>query len=137
MLKLNAPSVWGNEASRRETGRWERATASPGSIGALMRLNYDLDARRVLPVIQAPTLVLHRIDDSLVPSDCGRYLSENITGAKFVGMPGTDHSIVDSDTQDFIADKFLKEHPEFSWLRLTLKDMKGNPWAEFKTNDKQ
>src|SRR5260370_27975974 len=70
-----------------------------------MRLNYDLDVRHVLPVIQAPTLVLHRVADSLVPSDCGRYLAENITDAKFVGMPGTDHSIVDSDTQDFVADK--------------------------------
>ena len=44
-----------------------------------MRLNYDLDVRHVLPVIQAPTLVLHRVADSLVPSDCGRYLAENIT----------------------------------------------------------
>jgi hypothetical protein len=97
--------VWGNEAVRQDTGRWERATASPGSIGALMRLNYDLDARRVLPVIQAPTLVLHRIGDSLVPCDCGRYLAENIAGARFVEMPGTDHSIVDSETQDFVADR--------------------------------
>ena len=105
LLELNAPSVWGNEAFRQGTGQWERACASPGSIGALMRLNYDLDARRVLSVIQAPTLVLHRIGDSLVPSDCGRYLAENIAGARFVGMPGTDHSIVDSETQDFVADR--------------------------------
>ena len=39
--------------------------------------------------------------------------------------------------EDFIADKFLKEHPEFEWQRPILKDMKGNPWAEFKTGDKQ
>lgn len=105
LLELNAPSVWGKEAFRQDTGRWERACASPGSIGALMRLNYDLDARHVLQVIQAPTLVLHRVGDSLVPSDCGRYLAENIAGARFIGMPGTDHSIVDTATQDFIADK--------------------------------
>jgi hypothetical protein len=41
----------------------------------------------------------------LVPADCGRYLAENIAGARFVGMPGTDHSIVESGTQDFIADQ--------------------------------
>ena len=105
LLELNAPSVWGNEAYRQDTGRWERATASPGSIGALMRISYYLDVRHVLPVIQAPTLVLHRVGDSLVPSDCGRYLAENIPGARFVEMPGTDHSIVDSETQDFIADQ--------------------------------
>jgi len=39
--------------------------------------------------------------------------------------------------EDFIADKFLKEHPEFDWQRPILKDMKGNPWAEFKAGEKQ
>jgi Phospholipase B len=39
--------------------------------------------------------------------------------------------------EDFIADKFLKEHPEFDWQQPILKDMKGNPWTEFKTSDKQ
>ena len=39
--------------------------------------------------------------------------------------------------EDFIADTFLKEHPEFDWQRGVLKDMKGNPWAEFKAADKQ
>jgi hypothetical protein len=38
--------------------------------------------------------------------------------------------------EDFIADKFLKEHPEFDWQRPILIDMKGNPWAEFKASDK-
>ena len=39
--------------------------------------------------------------------------------------------------EDFIADKFLKEHPQFDWERPILQDMKGNPWAEFKASDKQ
>jgi hypothetical protein len=39
--------------------------------------------------------------------------------------------------EDFIASTFLKEHPEFSWQRPILKDMKGNPWTEFKASDKQ
>jgi hypothetical protein len=38
--------------------------------------------------------------------------------------------------EDFIAAKFLKEHPEFEWERPVLPDMKGNPWAEFKAADK-
>jgi hypothetical protein len=39
--------------------------------------------------------------------------------------------------EDFIADKFLKEHPEFEWQRPILKDMKGNPWTGFKASDQQ
>jgi len=104
LMQRNAPSVWGDKAICQEVGQWERATASPGSIVALMRTNYALDVRHVLPAIRVPTLILHRVDDSLVPAECGRYLAQNIPGARFVGMPGTDHSIVDSATQDFVAD---------------------------------
>ncbi len=38
--------------------------------------------------------------------------------------------------EDFIADTFLKQHPEFDWQRPILKDMKGNPWAEFKAGER-
>ncbi|MGC2110024.1 MAG: C45 family peptidase [Candidatus Korobacteraceae bacterium] len=39
--------------------------------------------------------------------------------------------------EDFIADTFLKQHPEFGWQKPILKDMKGQPWTEFKISDKQ
>jgi hypothetical protein len=37
--------------------------------------------------------------------------------------------------EDFIADTFLKAHPEYEWERSILPDMKGNPWGEFKAGD--
>src|SRR5664279_2770618 len=37
---------------------------------------------------------------------------------------------------DFLAEPFLKEHPEFEWQRPVLQDMKGSPWAEFKAGEK-
>ena len=37
--------------------------------------------------------------------------------------------------EDFIADKFLASHSEYDWMKSVLRDMKGNPWAEFKTSD--
>ena len=39
--------------------------------------------------------------------------------------------------RDFLAEPFLKEHPEFEWEKPVLQDMKGNPWAEFKAGEKQ
>jgi pimeloyl-ACP methyl ester carboxylesterase/DNA-binding winged helix-turn-helix (wHTH) protein len=114
LLERNAPSAWTDEAARRAVGRWERATASPGSIVTLMRTNYALDVRHVLPAIRVPTLVLHRVADSAIPFECGRYLAQNIPGARLVEMPGTDHSIVDNDTQDFVADhieEFVTANP--------------------------
>ncbi len=38
--------------------------------------------------------------------------------------------------QDFVADKFLDQHPEFSWQKPLLRDMKAGPWTEFKAGDK-
>jgi pimeloyl-ACP methyl ester carboxylesterase len=104
LLEFNAPSLRSDPAAREVIGRLERASASPGNIRALMRANYQLDVRHVLPVISAPALILHRVADALVPVACGRYLAEHIPGARFVEIPGTDHAVLDIETQDVVAD---------------------------------
>jgi len=38
--------------------------------------------------------------------------------------------------KDFVADKFLVEHPEYAWMRGLLRDMKTHPWTEFATGMK-
>jgi hypothetical protein len=38
--------------------------------------------------------------------------------------------------ESFVAEPFLKEHPEFDYQKPVLQDMKGNPWAEFKAGEK-
>jgi hypothetical protein len=38
--------------------------------------------------------------------------------------------------EDFIADKFLELHPEYSWQKSLLRDMKAGPWVEFSAVDK-
>ena len=104
LLRVNAPSIANDPASVEWCGRLERASASPGSIVALMRANYEMDVRHILPTIAIPTRVMHRTGDALVPVAAGRYLAEHIPGARYAEMPGTDHTVTDSDTQDVIAD---------------------------------
>jgi class 3 adenylate cyclase len=104
LVEFNAPSFRNDAAMRASFGAVERASASPGSILALMRANYQLDVRHTLPVITAPTLVLHRVGDALVPVACGRYLADHIPGARFAEIPGIDHTVLDIETQDVIAD---------------------------------
>jgi class 3 adenylate cyclase len=70
-----------------------------------MKANYQIDVRHLLATIQAPTLILHRAGDHLVPVRAGRYLAEHIPGAKYVEIPGTDHMVLDQETQDVIADE--------------------------------
>jgi pimeloyl-ACP methyl ester carboxylesterase len=105
LLRLNAPSRRDDAAFLQWFARIERAAASPGSVRALMTANYEIDVRHLLSTVQAPTLILHRAGDKLVPVNSGRYLAEHIPGAKYVELPGTDHMVVDQETQDVIADE--------------------------------
>jgi len=105
LLRLNAPSRRDDPVFLQWFARLERAAASPGSVRALMEANYEIDVRHLLPTIQAPTLILHRAGDKLVPVNMGRYLAEHIPGAKYAEIPGTDHLVLDQETQDLIADE--------------------------------
>jgi len=73
--------------------RLERFAASPMAAAAQARIIAATDATDVLPMIQAPTLLLHRRDDPQVGVACSRDLSRKITGAKLVELPGGDHPI--------------------------------------------
>ena len=105
LLLLNAPSRRNDQAFLQWFARIERAAASPGSVLTLMRANYEIDVRHLLPAIRVPTLILHRAGDELVPIRAGRYLAEHIPGAKYAEIPGTDHLVLDQETQDIIADQ--------------------------------
>jgi class 3 adenylate cyclase len=107
LVPINAPSRQHDEAFVQWFGRLERASASPGAILALMRANYDIDVRHVLPAIQAPTLILHRVGDKTVPVECGRYLAQHIRGARYVELSGDDHLLqaFDQETLDLLIDE--------------------------------
>jgi len=105
LLLLNAPSRRNDRAFLQWFARIERAAASPGSVLTLIRANYEIDVRHLLPAIRVPTLILHRSGDELVPVRTGRYLAEHIPGAKYAEIPGADHLVLDQETQDVIADQ--------------------------------
>ena len=105
LVRLNAPSRAKDQEVVQWFGQIERAGASPGSIIALVRANYEIDVRHVLLSLTVPTLILHRAGDVLVPVAAGRYLAEHIAGAKYVELPGDDHLVLDQETQDLIADE--------------------------------
>jgi len=107
LVPINAPSRKDDAAFVEWFGRLERASASPGAILALMRANHEIDVRHVLPAIQAPTLILHRVGDRTVPVEAGRYLAQHIRGAKYVELPGDDHlqQAFDQKTMDLLIDE--------------------------------
>jgi class 3 adenylate cyclase len=125
---MNAPSRAKDEAFVRWWAAFERAVASPGAILALLRANYEIDVRHILPTVQAPTLICHRVGDHLVPVAAGRYLAEHIPGAKYIELPGIDHLIqaFDEDVLDHLLDEIeefitgSRQRPEPDRVLATL-----------------
>ena len=94
MAALVAPSRAGDQRFHRWLGKLVRAGASPGAAQRFMRAIVEVDVRPALPLIQAPTLVLHRRDSQYIPIEHGRYLAEHIPRARLVVLPGADPTLV-------------------------------------------
>ena len=94
------------EVFRGRCARLERQSASPSAAIAIRRMNSEIDARHVLPVIRVSTLVMHRVGDRAVTVELGRYLAANIPGARYLELPGSDHHwIFERDITDRIVDE--------------------------------
>ncbi len=84
-------------------GRMERSSIAPGMLASIAAMFYDTDVREVLASIQVPTLVLHRRGDRLVNVRSGRYLAEHIPGARYVEVPGIDHTAWFEHPDEFLG----------------------------------
>jgi len=132
-LDLQAPTGLGDERFVRWWARFERLITSPAGFEELAAVRRDTDVRAVLPAIHAPTLVLHRAGDRIVPVEQGRYLGETIPNATFVELAGDDHipfvgdadAIVD-EVQEFLTG--ARSAPETDRILATvlLTDIAGS-----------
>lgn len=106
-----APGLIDDEEAKAAYLRLTRSGVSPGSARSLMELGYQIDWQAVLPDIQAPTLVMHRAGDLVVPIHQARKLAAGIPGAKFVELPGIDHLMWVGDQDAIVAELqvFLSE----------------------------
>jgi pimeloyl-ACP methyl ester carboxylesterase len=91
MATLLAPSLVSRTGVREWYGRVERYAAGPGTALAKMRAIFDLDVRKVLPLVAAPTLVVQNRGDLFVRAGHGRYLTEHIPGARLLERDSPDH----------------------------------------------
>jgi class 3 adenylate cyclase len=94
LAAMVAPSRAGDQRFRRWFAKLNRAGANPRAAQAFLRALLEVDVRPALPLIQAPTLVLHRTDTRLIPVEHGRYLAERIPRARLVELPGADPTLV-------------------------------------------
>jgi class 3 adenylate cyclase len=84
------PSMAHDQEWVRFTSKCIRSSATPRTAAAQYDYIMRSDVRQALPLIQAPTFVLHAKENALFPLAHGRYLAEQIPGATFVELPGGD-----------------------------------------------
>ena len=115
-----------------DAGRFERSAASPGATTAIIRMAADTDARAVLSSISAPTLVVHRTDDRVVPVEAGRDLAARIPGARLVELPGADHAFfsdpdpVVDQIEEFVTGARVHDEPDRVLATMLFTDIVGS-----------
>jgi class 3 adenylate cyclase len=84
---LNPDMPW-NEEIRAAWARQERLAASPATVALMLPLFIETHLRAVLPTVRVPTLVVQHSDNLLFPPERGKYIADQIPGAKYVELPG-------------------------------------------------
>jgi class 3 adenylate cyclase len=85
------PSIAHDPQQLEVLARASRSSATPNAAAAQYAYALkSVDVRKVLPLIQVPTLVLHLRENEFLSIEHGQYLANHITGATFVEQPGGD-----------------------------------------------
>jgi len=103
-----------DEETRRLFARYERNAATPKMAAEVLTRNVEIDVRTALPAVSVPTLVLHRRHDPVLPFRLGKYIADQIPGARFVELPGAFHISADEGGDDDameLIEEFLTGHP--------------------------
>jgi class 3 adenylate cyclase/pimeloyl-ACP methyl ester carboxylesterase len=107
-LQLAAPGI--DAEARARANQSLRSTLGPGDAARLLRLTTQIDIRGVLSSISAPTLLLHRKDDRLVPVAQSRYLAQHIADSRLVELGGAinapffgDSDVVLDEIEEFVT----------------------------------
>lgn len=127
-LDLIAPGSADDDRLRSEWGRYERATATPGSILAMYDIVVAFDVRDLLSTVAVPTLVLHSASNVLLPVAHGRYLAERIPDARYVEVDQDpirewDSAGLGSEVSEFLTGSRAHAHVERSLLVVLFTDI--------------
>ncbi len=90
------------------TRDYTRSYFPEGAARQISAIVADGDRRKRLKAVKAPTLVIHGVDDPLVPVEGGRDTAAHIPGAKLLEVPGMGHDLP-LELVDQIADA-IAEH---------------------------
>lgn len=112
LSKILAPELAQDDELMELQARQYRSALTPKAARKLWRTLLELDVREALPLVKAPTLVMHATNSEFVPISHGQYLAQHIPGGKFLERPGNTVSLISvthGPTSEHIAE-FLTGH---------------------------
>ncbi len=144
-IEAFAPSVQDDPEARDVWALNESIGATPDQIAKLYVMFLDVDVRHVLPMIQVPTLVLHKHGDRVVSVHAGRYVAEHIPGAKFVELPGSDHTWtvgedvtpIFDEIEEFLTGVRPVAEPDRVLATVMFTDIVGSTQKDAEVGDKR
>jgi class 3 adenylate cyclase len=103
-----------------------------------------MDARRILPDVRVPTLILHRRNFRFFPIELGRYLAEHIPGSKLVELEGEDgfiylgdmNGLVD-EIEEFVTGERRAPDIDRALATVLITDMIGSTDLAVKLGDRR
>ncbi|MDX6199069.1 MAG: hypothetical protein QOJ79_2220 [Actinomycetota bacterium] len=83
----------GPEQARRrvQLARVQRLAIDPSEVAALVEHWAALDGRAAAAHVTAPTLILHSVDDPLIPVEHARWLAAHLPNARLEEVDGSEH----------------------------------------------
>lgn len=91
LLPVVEPAAAGDPDQRRRFGRFERLAGTPNAFCRAYELALEIDIREILPLVQAPTMIMQTERDALIPVDSGRFVAEQVPHGRFVAFDGDEH----------------------------------------------
>jgi pimeloyl-ACP methyl ester carboxylesterase len=115
---------------REMLGRYQRLSASPTMAALLWKSLLAMDVRAALRAISAPTLVLSRREDRMIPFGASQALAAEIPGAEYREMPPGPHALFDealgSAILEFVCDQPSRTVSERLLTTVLFTDIVGS-----------
>ena len=98
------PQWWADPVRRDRATRYIQTSCTPRQAERMLRLSLTTDISEVLPLVQAPTLVLHSRDTVVVSAEAVREFADLIPGAAYREISGDAFGIMYALDIDELAD---------------------------------
>ncbi len=141
---LYTPAAVDPEFERRWWARVQMQAATPRVATAFQKMAFDIDVRRVVPTITAPTLIIHRLGDKICHVENARFLAANIAGARYVELPGEDHGPyagggveIADEIQEFLTGVREPQEPDRVLATVLFTDIVGSTKRASELGDRQ